>query len=81
MQPTCRACGSAKRIEVHHLIPVHVMPKFELDEINLITLCERCHLIFGHLGDWESWNVNCREDVELWAGKIRTRPYHTRGTA
>lgn len=53
-QPTCQACGSKTKLEVHHIIPVHIDPSKELDYENLITLCENpatgfCHYIFGHL--------------------------------
>lgn len=53
-QPECQACGSKQRLEVHHIVPVHVDKTKELDPLNLITLCENpatgfCHYIFGHL--------------------------------
>ena len=43
-QPCCMACGSCKKPEVHHIVPVHVDPSKELDPDNLITLCDKyCH--------------------------------------
>ena len=49
--PTCAACGSIKRIQVHHIQPYHLYPELELEPTNLITLCmdvEECHLLLGH---------------------------------
>jgi 5-methylcytosine-specific restriction endonuclease McrA len=37
-QPCCMACGTKKELEVHHIIPVHLAPEFELNPNNLITL-------------------------------------------
>lgn len=65
--PTCAACGSTKKLEVHHKVPVHVSRSQELDASNLITLCEHpgnantgpeahCHFIIGHLGNWFNFN-------------------------
>ena len=60
----CRFCGGLVRLQVHHIIPVHVDPALELDPANLITLCENpghnCHLLKGHLGDWSKWNPDIR---------------------
>ena len=78
--PTCEACGegSTKILNVHHVVPFHVDPSKELDEANLITLCEgpvvNCHLHFGHLRNWKSWNVDVRKDAAEWLKKIKDRP-------
>lgn len=78
-QPDCVVCRSRKNVEVHHVVPVHVDPSLELDPVNLITLCEakgaNHHLLFGHLGDWPSWNALVKLDAATWREKIRTRPY------
>jgi 5-methylcytosine-specific restriction protein A len=51
--PTCAVCGGNVKLQVHHRHPFHLHPELELEESNLITLCEapgrNCHLIFGHL--------------------------------
>ena len=56
----CRYCGSTSNLEVHHIQPFHLNPELELEENNLITLCEgvfrQCHLKQGHLGNWKSFN-------------------------
>jgi 5-methylcytosine-specific restriction protein A len=60
--PTCAACGSETNLQVHHIKPFHLYPELELDEENLITLCEtkthRCHFKIGHLGSWKKENPN-----------------------
>ena len=56
-------------------MPVHVDPSKELDESNLITLCDKyCHFIFGHLMSWHSWNTDILSDAQLFNEKINNRP-------
>lgn len=61
----CRYCGGIKNLEVHHIVPFHINPHKELDETNLITLCEDigkdCHLKIGHLGSWRNINPNVKK--------------------
>jgi 5-methylcytosine-specific restriction endonuclease McrA len=72
----CAACGKTKDLEVHHKIPVHIKPELELDPDNLITLCSNsCHLLFGHLMDFKSWNPDVANDTKNMATKISRRPY------
>ena len=64
--PVCAACGSKKRLNVHHINPFHVFPQLELDPSNLITLCmseKECHLHIGHLHAFSRSNPNVREDA------------------
>ena len=76
----CAACGQTTVLEVHHIVPFHNNPELELDPNNLITLCESakggvvCHIFFGHLGDYKSYNENVEEDVKIWKEKLETRP-------
>ena len=53
-------CGSTKDLQVHHMLPFVDDPTKELDDSNLITLCEssgiECHLKHGHLGNWHQYN-------------------------
>ena len=78
--PKCAVCGGTKKLEVHHKRPFHEDPDGELIESNLITLCENksdgvnCHLLFGHLGNFKSYNPNVETDAVEWARKIRARP-------
>jgi 5-methylcytosine-specific restriction protein A len=75
-EPFCQCCGRTDKLEVHHIEPVHKNPKRELDPDNLITLCgQHCHLVFGHLMDYTSWNDNIRQDAAEYLQKIKTRPY------
>lgn len=65
-EPTCQACGTLDKLEVHHIHPFHIHPELELDQANLITLCEKpghdCHFVFGHFHNWKRWNPNVRSD-------------------
>ncbi len=73
-EPACVACGHrGQGLQVHHIKPFHLHPNLELDPRNLITLCERPgrdhHLLIGHLDEWESYNVNVRDDAKRYHGK------------
>ena len=78
--PVCAVCGGAKKLSVHHQQPFHLFPEKELDFNNLITLCEsgkggvNCHLHFGHLGNFQSYNTNVETDTDIWRIKIKNRP-------
>jgi hypothetical protein len=76
--PNCTVCGGTKNIQVHHMQPFHLHPELELDPTNLITLCEdpghNCHLTFGHLDSFQSWNPNVVADSAQWNQKITARP-------
>jgi hypothetical protein len=71
--PTCAACGSAKRLNVHHCMPFHLDPKLELVPNNLITLCmdtKECHLHIGHGGSFKQY---C-PDVRKYAAEALANP-------
>lgn len=78
--PTCAVCGGTEKLEVHHIRPFHLHPDLELDPSNFITLCEAnkdgfdCHLGFGHLGNFKSFNVDVVADAAAWNAKIKNRP-------
>jgi HNH endonuclease len=63
--PSCAACGSKTRLQVHHKQPFHLDPALELDPTNLITLCmslhHECHLTLGHGGNWKQYVPNVEE--------------------
>jgi hypothetical protein len=74
--PRCAACADAavpdpSTLNVHHVVPFHLViavgrPDLELDFRNLLTLCEggeEHHLVVGHLGDWDSYNVHVVADA------------------
>lgn len=74
-QPTCAACGNSKNLQVHHIKPVHEYPELELEESNLITLCAKpCHIVFGHLKNWKSWNTEVVDDCAKYLTKVKERP-------
>ena len=73
----CSVCGGKKKLEVHHVQPFHEKPELELEESNLITLCEdwsygvNCHLLVGHLGNYKNVNPDVRKDAETWHNKLK----------
>jgi 5-methylcytosine-specific restriction protein A len=75
--PTCAACGTKEKLEVHHVHPFHLFPNLELEPSNLLTLCEtggNCHIMLGHLKHWKSYNLGVRKDAEVLLQKIKARP-------
>jgi 5-methylcytosine-specific restriction endonuclease McrA len=73
--PCCIACGRDTKLEVHHKIPVHISPELELDPSNLVTLCSTpCHLLFGHLMNFKSYNKMVIEDCAVYLNKVKNRP-------
>lgn len=78
--PKCAVCDGDKTLEVHHIVPFNQNPQLELDPKNLITLCEAsyggvtCHLWFGHLGNYKSWNAKVAADAKAWMAKLKKRP-------
>jgi 5-methylcytosine-specific restriction endonuclease McrA len=73
--PYCIACGRNKKLEVHHKVPVHISPELELTPSNLVTLCaDPCHLLFGHLLSFKSWNSQVIIDSEVYYNKVKNRP-------
>jgi len=77
--PSCAACGSEEDTVAHHIVPVHVDPKRELEPDNLITLCQgetlNCHLWCGHLGHWKSWNTTVVRDAARFLARVKARPF------
>jgi hypothetical protein len=76
---SCAVCGSTKKLEAHHKEPFHLFPERELDPLNLIALCEsrkdlNCHLVFGHLGDFKSYNPSVVTDSATWHKKFDNKP-------
>lgn len=71
MEPVCQWCHGSLFLEVHHISAFHVSPEKELDQKNLITLCERpfrrCHFKRGHFEDWHAQNPNVRNEcIDHW---------------
>lgn len=98
-EPQCVCCGADWKpgtpVQVHHIFPFHYCialgrPDLELDERNLVTLCEddaggkgqNHHLLVGHLDDFEAANPASRTDArtkyfEMLAAKIKADPTWT----
>jgi 5-methylcytosine-specific restriction endonuclease McrA len=73
--PCCAACGRSKKVEVHHKIPVHISPEKELDPSNLVTLCDDpCHIVFGHLMNYKSYNKDVSNDCAVYLNKVKNKP-------
>lgn len=74
--PACAVCNGIKKCEVHHKKPFDTNPELELDPTNFITLCRAnsCHLIFGHLGNYKSFNYMVTNDTIYFNSKITNRP-------
>jgi hypothetical protein len=84
----CATCSSTATLQVHHIVPFHLCHlvyrgDLELDERNLMVLCEESvndhHLLVGHLGDFESYNPGGRTAIEgafigLSAQQIKSDP-------
>ncbi len=70
----CAICGKTENLNVHHKIPFSYNPSLELDENNLVVLCENdnlnCHFVFGHLMDWRNYNPDIDKDIEVWRKKL-----------
>src|SRR5271168_1867215 len=73
--PTCAVCGGKDKLEVHHKFPYHLDKTRELNEDNLIVLCETaphfCHINYGHLGSYKSFNPDVVVDAKIWNEKIK----------
>lgn len=73
----CAACGTTKNLEVHHVQPFHLFPDLELEQSNLITLCETTshndHFLFGHCLNWRQFNPNVRDDAARALAMIQNR--------
>lgn len=71
----CAVCGATAQLTAHHILPFHLFPERELDESNLIVLCEgpvvNCHFLFGHFRNWQSYNPAVSEDAATWSERIR----------
>lgn len=73
IQPSCAACGTTKKLQVHHIKPFNEYPELELDMNNLITLCmdkETCHLDLGHCDNFKKSNPNIVSDAFLYRNAI-----------
>jgi len=65
--PNCAACGAVSSLQVHHIIPFHLDPMLELEESNLVVLCQLgdidCHLHIGHGSSFRAYNPLLRDHL------------------
>jgi len=80
LHPYCAVCGASQHLEVHHILPFHLFPEFELCYANLLTLCRIDHYLWGHGKDWKAYIPNVKNIIktpdeihESWV--IRNRIY------
>lgn len=72
----CEVCGGKRFLVGHHKIPFHLAPDLELDPTNIAVLCEsgrfgiNCHLLIGHLGNWQRTNMIVDADIAYWRERI-----------
>jgi 5-methylcytosine-specific restriction protein A len=72
--PCCAACGSLRKLNVHHMKPFHLHPELELDPDNLITLCmdNDCHILIGHGDNFKAYNPLVKEDSASVLSDLKT---------
>ena len=73
--PECAVCGRTDGCEVHHVQTFSLYPERECDPSNLITLCRRHHIEWGHLGDYNASNPLVRQEAERHRAMVKARPY------
>jgi hypothetical protein len=75
--PACAKCGDISHSVVHHKRPYHLYPHLELDQKNLITLCDRngcnAHWVDAHFMDWTSFNPDVDRDCHYYAARRECR--------
>lgn len=74
----CAVCGTTKGLQLHHKTPFSRDKSRELDPTNVVWLCEQgehsCHLIFGHLYSFFSYNLDLDNTIKEWNVLITNRP-------
>lgn len=71
VEPNCIGCGLDFNLEVHHVLPYHLRPEFELEPTNLVTLCRDCHWNIGHLRDWSLCNPHVVDDARAYLSRFQ----------
>lgn len=53
----CHTCKQHKKLEIHHIIPVHENPDLAFEESNVIAVCGYCHRHIHHKKQgWQTGN-------------------------
>ena len=74
--PVCACCGRRTNLNVHHVKPFHLFPALELQDDNLVTLCEggpiNCHYLAGHCGaGWSAYARDVAEQIRAIGSLVR----------
>lgn len=73
--PSCVCCGRRTDLNVHHVKPYHLFPELELDDGNLVTLCEgpsNCHWLVGHRGlSWETYQPDVTRAATAYGATLK----------
>lgn len=57
----CNKCGSSRKLELHHKLPVYSHPEKAYDLSNIEVLCKKCHShIHGTAGHCAEWRKRSR---------------------
>lgn len=63
---TCNYCRKAGgHLHAHHILPYWVKPEAFLDELNLVTVCTKCHFKRAHKQNWYKFDVKLATDELL----------------
>jgi hypothetical protein len=69
----CLMCGRTSHLELHHLVPISRGGE-ELSADNVRTLCDWCHLVWGHFGnDRDGYNLDLDADVKTFRQRVEWR--------
>lgn len=73
----CVCCLKRINLNVHHIKPFHLFPELELEDSNLITLCEggpiNCHYLAGHCGiSWTAYSQNVHNSIHVVRNLLET---------
>lgn len=53
----CHTCKQHKKLEIHHIVPVHENPDLAFEESNVIAVCNHCHKHIHHKKQgWQTGN-------------------------
>lgn len=57
----CAFCGTHKKIQIHHIVPVSHDDTLADRDDNFIALCNRCHFTLGHGNNYKSAMKNVKQ--------------------
>jgi len=72
----CAVCDCNKNLQAHHKKPFNEHPELELDENNLVVLCQQCHFAIGHLFNYRLYNHDIDNSVKYFRLLIKRAKAH-----